>query len=95
MSLLRTLPNISKTLLTVILLFSLSGCKWWLAQPVATKTVYVQVPRSLYPVCPQVERNYNTIGERIVWGDNVAEAYASCIMDVDTLIEYLEEKRSE
>lgn len=75
-------------------LFLLSGCQW-LSQPVATDVQYISVPRSLYPSCDMPVRDYGTIGERIMWGDDVAESYAICISDVNALVDYLEETRSE
>ena len=83
-------PSISGVVVATLL----SGCQW-LTQPVATDVQYISVPRSLYPSCDMPVRDYNTIGERIMWGDDVAENYAVCISDVNALVDYLEETRSE
>lgn len=83
-----------RLIILLTLLISLSGCIWSV-KPVATEIRYIPVQRALYPVCQDVVRDYNTIGERIVWGDMVAESYAKCSSDVHLLIEYLEESRKQ
>ena len=87
--------RISKLVISTTLVLVLSGCQFLPEQPVSVETKYISVPRSLYPSCNIPVRDYNTIGERIMWGDSVAESYTICISGVESLVNYLEETRSE
>lgn len=78
----------------LLVLTSLTGCKWFV-RPVQTETVRIEVPRSLYPVCPPVEMTYNTIGEYIIQSEQLRSTYNSCKVDVDILIRYLEDARKD
>jgi len=70
----------------------LSGCSLFQRQ-IETRTEYVEVPKSLYPNCPEVAFEGGTLGELTDWSvTSLYPTYQLCRSDVQILIDYLESR---
>ncbi|WP_461533409.1 Rz1-like lysis system protein LysC [Sinomicrobium sp.] len=74
--------------LTVMLL---TGCGLFQTK-VETRTLYVTVPKSLYPNCPETYYGGETVGEALNYLPDLYSLYSLCRSDVQVLIEYLEDR---
>lgn len=69
----------------------LTGCA--MTPITTTDNKYIPIPTSLYPVCYKTPFEGSTVGQRLLWAEQIEKDYDECIEYVDTLIEFMEQSK--
>lgn len=62
---------------------------------VTTEKELINIPQSLYPACNKTPFTGKTIGDRLLWSEQLNKQYNICISDVEILIEHIEQLKGE
>lgn len=73
----------------LVLVFMLTGCS---SSQKVTKIEHLSIPESLIPHCPPVEFNGITIGDLIIFNEELVGKYRNCRNDIQILEQYIKNR---